>query len=81
MEEIFKSLTQIWPGWCRQDGALCGEPGRLSAVEFEAAMRQQLRLYASRRLSDFLAHGNGGECDRAQVRAAYGGHHALRCGS
>ncbi len=30
-------------------------------------MRQQLRLYAGRRLSDFLAHGRAGEAERAQV--------------
>ncbi len=34
---------RIGPGW--QDGALCDERGDLSLEQFEAVMRQQIRLY------------------------------------
>ncbi len=50
-----------------QDGALCGQDGRLDEDHFKTAMREQMRLYAGRRLADFLAHGRAGEADQAQV--------------
>ena len=50
-----------------QDGALCGPDGLLNQAAFEVVMRQQLRQYAGRRLSDFLAHTAAGEAERAQV--------------
>ncbi len=53
-----------------QDGALCGHDGRLDEDHFKTAMRQQLRLYAGRRLADFLAHGRTGEAEQAQVHLA-----------
>ena len=39
----------------------------MDAAQFEAAMRNQLRQYAGRRISDFLYHGRAGEAERAQV--------------
>ncbi len=52
-----------------QDGVLCSHGGSLDAAHFEMAMRQQLRQYAGRRLSDYLAHGCSGEAERTQARA------------
>ena len=54
-----------WAG--TQDGELCGVTGTLSAAQFEAAMRHQLRLFAGRRLSDYLAHSCSAEAERAPV--------------
>ena len=58
-------------GW-GQEGELCLEGARLGGTEFAAAMRQQLRLYAGRRLSDHLAHSCHEEADRAQARGGAG---------
>jgi hypothetical protein len=51
----------------RQDGVLCSQTGRLDVAQFAAAMRNQLRQYAGRRISDFLFHGRACESDRAQA--------------
>ena len=45
--------------------------GSLDAAHFEMAMRQQLRQYAGRRLSDYLAHGCAGEAERTQASTFY----------
>ena len=55
---------------CEQNGALSSKDGRLDARNFEMAMRQQLRQYASRRLCDFLIHGSPCEADRAQASSS-----------
>ena len=52
-----------------QDGELCEPSGQMGAEHFEAAMRHQLRLFAGRRLSDYLAHSCSAEAERAPVTA------------
>jgi hypothetical protein len=46
---------------------LCSKTGRLDATQFAAAMRNQLRQYAGRRISDFLYHGRACEADKTQA--------------
>ena len=53
--------------WIVQDGELCELDGNLGEAHFEAAMRHQLRLFAGRRLSDYLAHSCSAEAERAPV--------------
>jgi len=61
-------LTEVDFGSFTQEGALCGPDGLLNPAAFEKAMRQQLRQYAGRRLSDFLAHAAASEAEVAQAQ-------------
>jgi hypothetical protein len=65
--DIMEKICLISVG-CLQDGALCSTAGRLDAAQFAAAMRNQLRQYSGRRISDFLYHGNAREADKTQAR-------------
>ena len=51
-----------------QDGVLCGEDGQMDCVQFETAMRLQLRQFACRQLSDFLLTGLSSQADRVQAQ-------------
>jgi hypothetical protein len=62
-----------------QDGTLCDSNGLLDCKQFTAAMRNQLRQYAGRRISDYLYHGHGGEAEIAQVHGMGGVWGVMRC--
>lgn len=55
----FNSITQ--------SGRLCDSKGQLSAMQFEVAMREQMKYYTHRQLCDCIAHGEASESEIAQV--------------
>jgi hypothetical protein len=51
-----------------KNGELCDENGLMRMEDFQYAMRQQIKFYAQRKLTDCLVHENLTEAKLAQVQ-------------